>query len=202
MRYRLRRGGKLRKSDRALIILFSTPLACVEIIAKLFGLRSIISSIDDGHLNVRYCSRFESPLSKRIGSDLIEKRIADAFHHCCAGNIAVRGIDSHNANAAASNMGTPRFVRIIGKRGANCEIFAATNDVGVAGGALGCTIACLLTRGLFSSTVAAGVASSSGGGVCWTIGPCFLFDVAAKISRLGFDLGFSSLSVGVPSALP
>ncbi len=82
--------------------------------------------------------------------------------------------------------------------------FAADNDVEIAGGgsgALGCTIARFLTGGLFSSIVAAGVASSSGGGVFSAMGVGFSFGVAAGISRLGFDLGCSALGVGVASVL-
>jgi hypothetical protein len=52
-------------------------------------------------------------------------------------------------------------------------------------------------RGLSSSTVAAGAVSSSAEGVCLTIGAGFSFVVAAEISRLGFDPGFSVLPVGV-----
>ena len=80
-------------------------------------------------------------------------------------------------------------------------VFAADNDVGVAGGALGCTIACLLTRGLFFSTVVAGVASSSGGGVSSTAGVGLGFGVSAEISTLGFELGLSALGVGVAAVL-
>ena len=83
----------------------------------------MMSSVGDGYLNLRYRPRFEPPLSQRVGRDLIEKSIAGAFRHCCAGNVAARGIDGHDANAAASNMGTPRFVWIIGKRGANRQTF-------------------------------------------------------------------------------
>src|SRR4029450_339170 len=82
--------------------------------------------------------------------------------------------------------------------------FAADSDVGVAGGgsgAFGRAIARFLTRVSFFCAVAAGVASSSGGGVCSTIGAGFSLGVAAEISRLPFDLGFSALGVGVASVL-
>ena len=82
-----------------------------------------MSSVGDGYLNLRYRPRFEPPLSQRVDRDLIEKRIAGAFRHGCTGNVAARGIDGHNANAAASNMGTPRFVWIIRKRGADRQTF-------------------------------------------------------------------------------
>src|SRR5215469_12863755 len=70
---------------------------------------SMMSSVGDGYLNLRYRPRFEPPFFQRVDRDLIEKRIAGAFRHCCTGNVAARGIDGHNANAAASNMGTPRM---------------------------------------------------------------------------------------------
>jgi hypothetical protein len=75
--------------------------------------------------------------------------------------------------------------------------FAADNDVG----ALRRTIARFLTRVLFLSAVAAGVASSSGGGICSTIGAGFSFGAVAETSDLGFDPGFSVLGVGVASVL-
>jgi hypothetical protein len=86
---------------------------------------NMMSSIGDRHLNLRYRSRFEPPLCKRVGRHLIENRITCALCHHRAGNPAAPPIDQHNADTAASNMGVLRLVRIIGKRGANCHSFCS-----------------------------------------------------------------------------
>src|SRR5205823_10317871 len=66
-------------------------------------------------------------------------------------------------------------------------------------GALGCAkIARLLGR-VFFSAVAAGVASSSTGGVCSATGVGFGLGLSAEISRLGFDVRFFGPGVGVAS---
>ena len=80
--------------------------------------------------------------------------------------------------------------------------FAADIDIRLAAGnsgALGCAeIARLLGR-VFFSAVAAGVASSSAGGVCSATGVGFGLGVSAEISRLGFDVRFFGPGVGVAS---
>ena len=98
-------------------------LHCSPHPARLITADHMMSSIGDRHLNLRYRSRFEPPPSKRVGRDLIEKLITRTFCHCCTGNVATRGIDGYKADAGAGSMGAPRFVRIIGKRGANCHSF-------------------------------------------------------------------------------
>jgi hypothetical protein len=60
----------------------------------------MMSSISDWYLNLRYRTRFEPPPSKRVGRDLVEKRITRAFRHCCTGNVAAEGEPTHDAGRA------------------------------------------------------------------------------------------------------
>src|SRR5207237_1521891 len=64
-------------------------------------------------------------------------------------------------------------------------------------GTSGCTMVGL--TGVFLSTVAAGVASVFGSGVCLTIGAGFSLGVPAEISMLGFSA--SGIAIGVASVL-
>src|SRR5260370_31878283 len=79
------------------------------------------SFIADRYPNLRHCSGFEPPLLKRIGCDLIENPIACTLLHHGTRNVAARGINGHDTNAAPSDMGPSRLVGVIRYRGAHCH---------------------------------------------------------------------------------
>jgi hypothetical protein len=94
---------------------------CARMKIRLKPLERSKSFIADRYPNLRHCSGFEPPLSKRIGCDLIENPIACALLHDRTRNVAARSINGHETNAAPSDMGPSRLVGVIRYRGAHCQ---------------------------------------------------------------------------------
>ena len=127
--------------------------------------------IADWHSDLRHRSGFEPPLSKSIDRGFIENRITGALLHGRIGHFADRGINRHNANPAASDMGVLRLVGVHGGRGANDLSFCGGQGHHIRSGrfgrSLGCRkggVACVFTLVSFFSFTA-GVASSLALGV-------------------------------------
>lgn len=67
----------------------------------------------DGCAHFRDRARLESPAAKRAGRSVIQDRAPGTLGHVRARNRAAAGIDRHDTNAAARDLGTPRLVRIL-----------------------------------------------------------------------------------------
>ncbi len=100
--------------------------------------------IADWHSDLRHRSGFEPPLSKSIDRGFIENRITGALLHGRIGHFADRGINRHNANPAASDMGVLRLVGVHGGRGANDLSFCGGQGHHIRSGRFGRSLGCCM----------------------------------------------------------
>lgn len=90
----------------------------------------------DRNFHSRNGSRLKFPSSERTHRRIIQNRIANAYRHGRVAYIPASSVNCHDANPTASNVTTPRFVRVLRSRRTDGQCFGtrdrhrASSDLG------------------------------------------------------------------------